>query len=212
MPMAGYRYLRGNGLHHFKSNDLNSAELGKQIGTVLNLLHQLAFTEPRAKTDPCSQLLNETDELLAEAERNLSRKQQKIIKRIFDGYVVRKRVEDYVSSHGDLGVEHVLVDDSGNLMGIIDWANAQSTNRYVDFTGLWAWGGDEFIVHALPHYGRSPIADDWAQIRLMGLGYILNQLSAHAQSTRPSLFKSALNWLPTRLDSIADCNVYFVPD
>ena len=52
-------------------------------------------------------------------------------------------------THGDLGPEHVLVDTSGDLVGVLDWEEAAVADPAVDF----AWW-----LHAMPEQGERALA------------------------------------------------------
>jgi aminoglycoside phosphotransferase (APT) family kinase protein len=55
--------------------------------------------------------------------------------------------------HGDLFDEHLLLDDAGCVSGIIDWGDACLADPALDFAGLYAWLGEEFVRQVLDHYG-----------------------------------------------------------
>jgi aminoglycoside phosphotransferase (APT) family kinase protein len=52
-------------------------------------------------------------------------------------------------THNDLGPEHVLVSDTGDLVGVIDWEEAAVADPAVDF----AWW-----LHEMPHHGERALA------------------------------------------------------
>ena len=76
--------------------------------------------------------------------------------------------------HGDLGVEHMLVDrDRSEIVSIIDWGDAGWGNRIADLVGLWAWGGDRAVRAALPEWGQTLASDDWTRLRQWGIAYAI---------------------------------------
>lgn len=56
--------------------------------------------------------------------------------------------------HRDLAPEHVLVDDTGRLAGIIDFSDATIGDPAIDFAGLLPMLGEDRIESLLADYGR----------------------------------------------------------
>lgn len=55
--------------------------------------------------------------------------------------------------HNDLAAEHVLLaPDGSHVTGVIDWGDVAIADPTVDFVGLHAWRGDEFVRAVLRHY------------------------------------------------------------
>lgn len=55
--------------------------------------------------------------------------------------------------HNDLAAEHVLLaPDGSGVTGVIDWGDVAIADPTVDFVGLHAWRGDEFVRAVLRHY------------------------------------------------------------
>lgn len=55
--------------------------------------------------------------------------------------------------HGDLVAEHILIDDTGRLAGIIDFGDVALGDPAHDFLGFWAFGTDA-AIEAVRRYGR----------------------------------------------------------
>ena len=56
-------------------------------------------------------------------------------------------------THHDLAAEHVLMEPDGSLVtGVIDWGDVGIVDPSVDFVGLHAWHGDDFVRAVLSHY------------------------------------------------------------
>jgi aminoglycoside phosphotransferase (APT) family kinase protein len=70
--------------------------------------------------------------------------------------------------HGDLVDEHVLLNGEGAVTGLIDWGDACLSDPAVDFSGLYAWLGEEFVRDVLKHYSLSWGASFLEQIRFRG--------------------------------------------
>lgn len=56
--------------------------------------------------------------------------------------------------HGDLVDEHVFLNDRGQIIGIIDWGDVSISDLTVDFAGLYAWLGRDFVIKLLKSYKR----------------------------------------------------------
>ncbi len=57
--------------------------------------------------------------------------------------------------HGDLHSRHLLVDDGGRLVGLIDWGDACLADPSVDLSIVWSF---------LPAEGRRVFADEYGPI------------------------------------------------
>lgn len=60
-----------------------------------------------------------------------------------------------VLCHADLGAEHVL-DQDGELTGVIDWSDAAVTDPALDFARLYRDFGPAFLAESLDAYGGLP--------------------------------------------------------
>jgi aminoglycoside phosphotransferase (APT) family kinase protein len=58
--------------------------------------------------------------------------------------------------HCDLGVEHLLVDETGFLTGVIDFEDATLGDPAIDFVGLRLAFGDDVTRDVLARYGGPP--------------------------------------------------------
>lgn len=64
--------------------------------------------------------------------------------------------------HCDLGDDHILTDDDGGLLGIIDWADFSLGSPHADFVGGLMTFGDAFLLPALAAYDL-PMDRDFAK-------------------------------------------------
>lgn len=70
--------------------------------------------------------------------------------------------------HNDLAAEHVLCDpQSGMPTGVIDWSDMALGDPFVDFAGLFHWGGDRFAKAVLAHYDGDVDEQGMARARFM---------------------------------------------
>lgn len=73
-------------------------------------------------------------------------------------------------AHTDLTAEHILVSPDGReIAGILDWADAAIGDPAVDFAGLYAWRGEEFLRGAVRHYAAPVDEGMLRRARLIGL-------------------------------------------
>lgn len=66
--------------------------------------------------------------------------------------------------HNDLCPDHLLVDDDGELVGVLDWTDTTMGDPVLDFIGLYAWRGRAFVEAVLRHYDLA--VDDGFRQRL----------------------------------------------
>ncbi len=60
--------------------------------------------------------------------------------------------------HNDLSPDHLLVNEIGDLIGIIDWTDATMGDPALDFIVLYAWRGPAFVDDVLAAYDVAPDA------------------------------------------------------
>ena len=145
-PFFGYCKLPGVPLSDLTLSDTGLAEIALQLGRFLTELHHFpparaielgvpSFTteswrqEYREFRARCSR---EVSPLLALAER-------RAVERFWDGYLNDDAMFAFtpVLIHADLGVEHVLVDETtAGVTGVIDFADARVGDPALDFVGL----------------------------------------------------------------------------
>ena len=77
--------------------------------------------------------------------------------------------------HQDLAAEHVLLaPDGSGVTGVIDWGDVAISDPTVDFVGLHAWRGEDFVRAVLRHY-EGPVDErvlermlPWSRFRVIG--------------------------------------------
>ncbi len=200
-PIAGYVYLRGSPLLNYKSIDCNLLNIGRTIGETLTELHSQSLTRPLLPVDPVSLWFRDFDELVAKTKPQFSEEVASTIGYALRSYQLRERTEHQVTAHNDLGVEHILMHDRTQVAGLIDWSDTATINGFVDFAGLWAWGGDAVLRTMLEHYFRDPDRNDLAQIRTQGLCYALDQISYGRAIGDLDLSVVATHWIQCRVDA-----------
>ncbi len=144
---AGYRYLRGAALTPQRFAALSSArqdELAKSAAQFLSILHGLPSGEiapekcwPKIWTARQFGKRARNDRLPVLA--NLLPGTIDAIGRFYAEYMC-DRPPGMVVVHGDLVAEHILLDRSGRLCGIIDFGDVALGDPAQDFLGFWAYG------------------------------------------------------------------------
>jgi hypothetical protein len=101
-------------------------------------------------------------------------------------------------THGDIGPEHVLVTDTGDLAGVIDWGDIEVGDPVVDF----AW-----ILHAMPvegervlgAYGGPPDDRFFVRARFAFLLMPWHEVKYGVETGRPAFVESGLVGVRERL-------------
>lgn len=199
-PFLGYRYIPGTPLIHKSSTQCDIRAIGIALGTALTELHQQKLTRPLVPVDPITLWQGEFPRLLQDAKEDLARETLEAVDDALKSYKNRHRTSDQVTTHNDLGVEHILVDNELRVVALIDWADAATANRFVDFAGIWAWGGDQALAATLTTYFIEPTTEDLGQIRVHGLCYALEQIYYGRRINDQSLNQTARDYINERVN------------
>jgi aminoglycoside 2''-phosphotransferase len=158
----GYRKLNGEAL----SDVTATPAMAAQIASFLNCLHQF----PLEALPQIGLLLVGSDDwqtayldfyrwvhmnVLPKVSKSLG----KVTCNLWEGFLGTEENFQFklVPIHGDLGVEHILIDPGRDcLVGVIDWGDAQVGDPALDFTGLLASCGAEFVGQVLESYTGPP--------------------------------------------------------
>lgn len=207
-PFAGYAYLPGFPLLEATSDTCDLEIIGRTIGETLSELHQQSLTSPRVPVDPLSLWTEGFDKLVTNAQPDLSVDVERQVRGALSSYRFRERTKHQVTAHNDLGVEHILMQDHARVAGVIDWADCETANGFVDFAGIWAWGGEPALLATLNHYYVEPSNEDFAQIRVHGLYYALEQIAYGRAIDDQPLRTNAIEWITRRVNDGELENVY----
>lgn len=204
--ISGYKFLPGIALEQFRTQDLDQVCLGRQLGTVLTELHTMTGVVVSHVSDQLATLrtwIEELDEQLRRFARNtLSSSQRSTIESFFDQYKFDLPSTESVFIHGDLGADHILLNEQKQLSGIIDWSNHTKGNRFRDFVGIWRWGGDPFCAQVFSHYPFEPSLSELAYIRVMGLVSCISRVILVFEQQNDQLRRRAHSLLLERLSEI----------
>lgn len=171
--ISGHRFLRGTALERFRSDEVDQLLLAHQLATVLTELHNVDGNGVNSNSDQLSTLRGwseDLDQLRSRLENKMfSKSVQTAIISYVDKYRFDLKDSEEVLIHGDLGADHILLNEQRDLSGIIDWSNHTIGTRFRDFAGLWRWGGDAFCAQVLSHYPIKPSLAELAFFRVLGL-------------------------------------------
>jgi aminoglycoside 2''-phosphotransferase len=166
----GYRKLIGEAL----SRKTATQDVAAQIGTFLHSLHEFPW-------DAGSRLgleIFKPDTWRAEYLDFYQWVQENVLPEVSweIGKMARNLWETFLNSeanfqfdpaliHGDLGEEHILIDPVSNrLVGVIDWGDTRIGDPALDFTGLLASCGPDFVRQALETYARPVDGRFWERM------------------------------------------------
>jgi aminoglycoside phosphotransferase (APT) family kinase protein len=86
-------------------------------------------------------------------------------------------------AHGDLGPDHWLVGEDGDLVGVLDWTDASWATENAEWTPLAIWFGPDMLRQALDTYGHSAPEDVIAWATARAPAHVLCQLAAATRWT-----------------------------
>ena len=194
-PLAygGYPLLPGRPLVEVAAAAIDAIALADSIGRLVGAIRANPPTRaPRPAPDDFSpaDILEELDDATPALPAKVATACRAMIAR----YAPAQRIAR-AFSHGDLGVEHVLIDDGGRAVALIDWGDAGFAHVALDFVGLWAWGGDEIAARAIAAAGVRLSADEWRRMRFTGICYSIGTVYYGYKDGHEAFCESGLQWL-----------------
>ncbi len=170
---AGYPLLPGTPA----SQGLPSAQLAAGLGAFLTLLHG---TDPRPLGVPDRRHLWAPERHLERMRREVGPVLHELPARLRDACQAFLDDSDLPEEppgprliHGDLEAEHLLLDASGALSGVLDWSDVCLGDPARDLGGLWAWGGESFVAELLRHHGAARDPHFLPRVRFLGRCFAL---------------------------------------
>lgn len=105
-----------------------------------------------------------------------------------------------VLTHADLNAEHILIHpENGTVTGIIDWADAYSSIRTIDFLGLYYLKGRDAVARAYQAYRAKPTEQEWGWLEHAAIGMCIGQIFYGSNDNRPALIQQGLSRLENYL-------------
>ena len=188
LPIAGYRFLPGTPLAEIDPDDVDQSKLASDLGKNLALLHQRSITKPKPFRNPLTNFLEHTEELYETCRNYLSDQHLAHCQRLVDDFDHSNLAPSMVTCHCDLQDEHILLDENHELSAIIDWADMGTAPRFVDFVGLWLWGGNQFFDLTVLNYGIEPNHNERHMVQALGLIYALTAIDfGHLESDQEAI-------------------------
>jgi len=196
LAYVGYPMLRGDALIDCAVDSIDRAAIGRQLGGFLQRLNAAApKPPPRIYHDQFPENLIDFRRELDDASVSMPPHIAAACRRLL---AMTPTPDDAAPlfQHGDLGVEHILVDRrSSRITAIIDWGDAGWGDPVGGLVGLWAWGGDTAVHAALSGWGRVLSDDAWSRLRLWGVAYAIGSAYYGYKDRRDALHATALGWL-----------------
>jgi aminoglycoside phosphotransferase (APT) family kinase protein len=155
----GYRILSGTQADGIEWNAVDRNTSARRLGEFLSNLHSIEVSD--AEAIGAKHHESTLPELLAEVEAArdiiwpaLPSELQATCRPVLEGNcpIPQPNHTRRCLVHGDLVDEHLLLDERGRITGIIDWGDACLSDPVIDFAGLFAWLGPEFVHETLKHY------------------------------------------------------------
>lgn len=205
---TGYRKLPGEPLHAALAaaqDDQRQAYAGA-LGRFLGEVHAFPLEEAQALgirsltpadwrrhyTDLYSWLHEQAILLLTSATREWTR-------RLWEEFLDDISLFQFQPAliHGDLAPEHILCDpQSARISGVIDWEDATGGDPALDFVGLLAAGGPEFVRQALAAYpaGAGDLAF-WKRLRFYTRILPFHEIQYGLVTDQPAFLRQGLEKL-----------------
>ncbi len=199
-PFAGYKKIPG--IPGDVAEAINRQSAARQLGTFLGELHAYPVDKAKEAGVPKEidlvarwrdESLNELDRV-ADLEINLPDLRNYLENHVpppFDG-VPRLLHRDFLA-------EHVLIDRrTGDVSGIIDWADAVIGDPAVDFAGLYSWHGERWLKDVLTCYPEPVDSETISRARYLAACFaihniILGRALGHARWVKAA--HAALEWV-----------------
>lgn len=154
----GYRLLAGTPGDCLNVQRVDRRQSAKSLGQVLTALHSLGSEEIAGLglatyESPVQDVLLETMAMRETVFPHLSEELKSPCLPFLNGTcVVPESSTRQCLVHGDLTDEHILLDETGCVSGVIDWGDSCLADPAIDFSGLYAWLGEDFVRDVLDHY------------------------------------------------------------
>ncbi len=178
----GYEKIQGIALRADAINEKNVERLALAIGEFLFELHGFPADRARTFDVPGERAWRERHATLQRVTLPMLKPELRIrefatVRQWWRRFLENERNWDFdpVLAHGDLGPEHLLVDqDARNLVGVIDWGDAVVGDAAIDFVGLIGAYGTDFAWRVVEAYrGRGGRVDAGLLARIRRLNAVV---------------------------------------
>jgi len=200
-PFAGYRKLPGSSGDVSKTVD--RPMVARQLGLFLSELHAYPIAKARRAAVPQEnqgtaswrdRALGQLAALEVDLEMPSAVLQKYLIEELPPSYPGSPRLV-----HNDLWPEHVLLDPgSGQVSGVIDWADAVIGDPARDFSCLFAWFGEGWLEEVLASYSGDPDSGVMARSRYLTVCHSMHVASLSQELPQEQWIEAArraLRWV-----------------
>jgi len=168
-PFSGMPWIPGQTTCRVPPQRLDSAELARSLGRFLAALHSLAtdvdglVDDAYGRTD-LPRRRRKLDDHLPLLRSRLGPRLDELL-RLLDR-LSRTPIPDHTAIvHGDLYARHVLIDDNGQLSGIIDWGDVHRGCPALDLAVAWSVVPQAHRSAFFAAYsGNEPVPGSWLAI------------------------------------------------
>jgi len=158
-PFMGYRLLAGTLGDRVQTGFMAKNENARRLGELLTAVHEIDPQEAAANgvlpcPSPLDEVLAETAAMHDIVSQHLPAELAVRCRPYLEGTCAIPDTPNPALClvHGDLVDEHILLDDAGRVTGVIDWGDSCLADPAMDFGGLYAWLGEDFVRSVLAHY------------------------------------------------------------
>ncbi len=102
--------------------------------------------------------------------------------------------------HDDLNGDHILVDAAGQAIAVIDWGDCAIAPWWLDFVGVWQWGGYPALEAALHTHNAALATDELIHLRRRALLASIGECRYEVQSAPKAWAPEAERYLRTMLE------------
>lgn len=195
LAYGGYAMIPGVPLLERQASGVDTGRIASEVSQVLNCVHALTpWPRPAIYRDPFPGYVvdfrHELDAMSDVLPPPLATAMHRLMTTPHPPYTGEPRF-----THADLGTEHILIDERGAAVGIIDWGDAAWGDPHADLVGLWAWGGDPVVRACLDTICLQLDENDWARLRYRGACVCIGQAYYGHAADRPDLLEAAVRWL-----------------
>ena len=173
---AGYLRLNGTPAIDMSVDLADAIALAPALGSFLSSVHSFSAAEahelgvPHAEMDPrvCARGCGQAEQLASVLGAELINRCGSLL-------------EDHIRAnrpsfgpprllHADFSAEHILLSSDGRqVVGVIDWTDAEIGDPAFDFGYLWVWRGEPLLTEVIRHYRGDMDPGFLDRVRLYGV-------------------------------------------
>lgn len=208
LPYIGYRMLPGRAL---RASDVPSLVTASDLANLVFELHSVpvddvagVLGESREPSQWKARYRRVEDGAKSRLSAVLPSHLQSGVAEGFERFFSAGFAFDPVLVHGDLGASHILVEESGGLIGILDFEAVAIGDPAVDFVGFQITLGRDTCMQVVEAY-RGPVDEGFGE-RVLGYWWIgsLQAILCGLDEGDPAIVESGIAGLHERLARLFD--------